>query len=122
MNVMGLSGEAQEQVIKLLAAVLHLGNIDFVEEGAYAKVRDAQFLEFPACVSRFGLNAPTADSFTFRAASCFAFAAREAHGPAAIRSGLAPRPCRRGVHANALLLRTCGRHILAGVTLMRTSC
>ena len=32
----------------MLCAALHLGNITFVESGAYAQVADPSFLEFPA--------------------------------------------------------------------------
>ena len=42
LNVMGVEGEEYNSVLKMIAAVLHLGNVEFVEEGAYAKVRDSR--------------------------------------------------------------------------------
>ena len=48
MTTMGLDESAKTTVLQIVAAVLHIGNIDFVEAGAYAGVRDASFLEFPA--------------------------------------------------------------------------
>ena len=48
LGVMGIEGEEYNTILKMIAAVLHIGNIDFVEEGAYAKVRDNSFLQYPA--------------------------------------------------------------------------
>ena len=48
MQTMEMTQEEQDAVIKLVAASLHLGNIQFVEEGAYSKVADPSFLDFPA--------------------------------------------------------------------------
>ncbi|EDQ91894.1 uncharacterized protein MONBRDRAFT_31331 [Monosiga brevicollis MX1] len=48
MRVMGLTDAQQWEVLKAVATVLHLGNIAFVENGNYAQVQDASFLEFPA--------------------------------------------------------------------------
>eukprot|EP00051_Salpingoeca_urceolata_P021427 m.336285 g.336285 ORF g.336285 m.336285 type:complete len:1061 (+) comp19795_c1_seq2:302-3484(+) len=48
MSVVGLGPDEQWQVLKVVAAVLHLGNVDFVEAGNYAQVRDQDFLQFPA--------------------------------------------------------------------------
>ena len=48
MGVMGIAGEEYNSVLKMIAAVLHIGNVDFVEEGNYAKVRDPSFLQYPA--------------------------------------------------------------------------
>eukprot|EP00054_Salpingoeca_dolichothecata_P025400 m.177618 g.177618 ORF g.177618 m.177618 type:complete len:1031 (-) comp25343_c1_seq7:140-3232(-) len=55
MDVMGISPEDQWEVLKIVAGVLHLGNIDFEESGNYAQVRDANFLEFPGYL--LGLDA-----------------------------------------------------------------
>ena len=35
-------------MLKIVAAILHLGNIRFAEAGNYAAVEDPNFLEFPA--------------------------------------------------------------------------
>jgi myosin I len=48
MGVMGIDGEDKDSTLRMVAAVMHIGNIDFVEEGAYAKVRDPSFLQYPA--------------------------------------------------------------------------
>ena len=42
MTVMGLSEDSQYNVLSIVAGVLHLGNIDFVEHANYASVRDPQ--------------------------------------------------------------------------------
>ena len=46
--MVGISDLEQSDFWRVLAAILHLGNIEFVESGNYACVRDAAFLEFPA--------------------------------------------------------------------------
>ncbi|KAK6642549.1 Unconventional myosin-Ie [Polyplax serrata] len=46
MTVMGLNSEAQKSVLRVTAAVLHLGNITFCENGNYAAVEDVQ--SYPA--------------------------------------------------------------------------
>ena len=38
MSVMGLSEDERFNVITLVAGILHLGNIQFVEDGNYAKI------------------------------------------------------------------------------------
>jgi len=48
MTVMKLSEETKQTVLELVACVLHLGNISFVEQGAYAAVADPNYLEYPA--------------------------------------------------------------------------
>lgn len=48
MGVMNITPEDQWEALKIVGAILHLGNIDFVEAGNYAAVRDPNFLEFPA--------------------------------------------------------------------------
>ena len=47
MSVMGINEDNQFNVLSLIAGVLHLGNIDFVEHGNYASVQD------PQCTSIF---------------------------------------------------------------------
>jgi len=42
MGVMGLSEDDQYNVLSIVAGVLHLGNIDFVEHGNYASIRDRE--------------------------------------------------------------------------------
>ncbi|CAH1796060.1 unnamed protein product [Owenia fusiformis] len=48
MKVIGISDEDQENAISIVAGILHLGNISFVEEGNYAAVANTEFLGFPA--------------------------------------------------------------------------
>ena len=48
MNVMGLSQDQQLDVLKLVASIMHIGNIAFIENGNYAQIADPQFLAFPA--------------------------------------------------------------------------
>ncbi|XP_067932052.1 unconventional myosin-Ie-like isoform X2 [Watersipora subatra] len=48
MNVMGMSSDVQESVVSLVAGILHIGNIGFVENGNYAAIRDAEYLSFPS--------------------------------------------------------------------------
>lgn len=40
MDVMGMSPEDKEMVLSLVAGILHLGNISFVEDGNYAQIAD----------------------------------------------------------------------------------
>lgn len=40
MQVIGIPEETQMEVLKLVAAVLHIGNISFVEKGNYAAIAD----------------------------------------------------------------------------------
>jgi len=46
MSVVGLSLDAQDTVLQIVAAILHLGNITFREEGNYAVVEseDCEFM------------------------------------------------------------------------------
>lgn len=46
MSVVGLSVDAQDTVLQIVAAILHLGNITFREEGNYAVVEseDCEFM------------------------------------------------------------------------------
>lgn len=38
MRVIGIPGDTQVQVLNIVAGILHLGNVSFVEAGNYAKV------------------------------------------------------------------------------------
>lgn len=38
MQVIGIPGDIQIQVLNIVAGILHLGNVSFVEAGNYAKV------------------------------------------------------------------------------------
>ena len=40
MEVIGIPEDVQLEVLKLVAAVLHIGNISFVENGNYAAIAD----------------------------------------------------------------------------------
>lgn len=42
MGVMGLQSNDEQEVLSLVSAVLHLGNITFKEKGNYADVADKQ--------------------------------------------------------------------------------
>ena len=42
MGVMGISEDHQYSILSIVAGVLHLGNINFVEHGNYATVQDPQ--------------------------------------------------------------------------------
>ena len=42
MAVMGISDENQMDILSLVAGVLHLGNVTFVEHGNYARVEDPE--------------------------------------------------------------------------------
>ncbi|XP_065909782.1 unconventional myosin-Ie-like [Dysidea avara] len=48
MNVMGLDSEGINDILTVVAGILHLGNISFVEQGNYAIPEDDGFLQFPA--------------------------------------------------------------------------
>uniref|UniRef100_A0A8C1IHP3 Osteoclast-stimulating factor 1 n=1 Tax=Cyprinus carpio TaxID=7962 RepID=A0A8C1IHP3_CYPCA len=54
MSVVGLSLEAQDTVLQIVAGILHLGNIAFREEGNYAVVESEDFLAFPSYL--LGIN------------------------------------------------------------------
>lgn len=38
MQVIGIPGDIQSQVLQIIAGILHLGNISFIEAGNYAQV------------------------------------------------------------------------------------
>jgi len=42
MSVMGLSEDDQYSVLSIVAGVLHLGNIEFIEHGNYASIDDQE--------------------------------------------------------------------------------
>ncbi|XP_071442826.1 unconventional myosin-Ie-like [Hetaerina americana] len=48
MTVMGITEYEQSCILKVVAGVLHLGNINFIEKGNYAEIADESCLEFPA--------------------------------------------------------------------------
>ncbi|CAI9730947.1 unconventional myosin-Ie-like isoform X1 [Octopus vulgaris] len=52
MDVMGISQKYKGNILTLTAAILHLGNISFYEEGNYALVTNNEFLDFPAHLLR----------------------------------------------------------------------
>ncbi|KAL5004495.1 hypothetical protein ScPMuIL_017951 [Solemya velum] len=54
MDVVGISPEIKEDVLSLVAGILHLGNISFVEDGNYAAIANNDFLQFPAYL--FGID------------------------------------------------------------------
>ncbi|XP_035228007.1 unconventional myosin-Ie-like [Stegodyphus dumicola] len=54
MTIMGMSEEDQMNVLQVVAGILHLGNVTFIEKGNYAVVEDDQFLAFPAYL--FGVD------------------------------------------------------------------
>nr|UEK51396.1 myosin IE [Parasacculina yatsui] len=48
MTVMGLSESQQSDVLQLVSAILHLGNIAFEERDNYARISSLDYLSFPA--------------------------------------------------------------------------
>lgn len=48
MQVIGLDDQTRSDVLTVVAGILHLGNINFVEQGNYAAIADPGFLDFPA--------------------------------------------------------------------------
>ncbi|XP_072038335.1 unconventional myosin-If-like isoform X2 [Amphiura filiformis] len=54
MSVIGISEDDQESVFWCVAGILHLGNIQFVEQGNYAVVQQEDFLDYPAFL--FGVD------------------------------------------------------------------
>uniref|UniRef100_A0A8C4X110 Myosin IF n=1 Tax=Eptatretus burgeri TaxID=7764 RepID=A0A8C4X110_EPTBU len=48
MDVIGISPEVKQTVLQIVSGILHLGNINFVENGNYAAVESEDFLSFPA--------------------------------------------------------------------------
>ncbi|XP_063220851.1 unconventional myosin-Ie-like [Bacillus rossius redtenbacheri] len=56
MSVMRMTEAEQGDVLKVVAGVLHLGNIDFVEKGNYAEVENDSFVEIPAYILEIDAN------------------------------------------------------------------
>ncbi|XP_057697069.1 unconventional myosin-If isoform X1 [Corythoichthys intestinalis] len=48
MQVIGIPGDVRTQVLQIIAGILHLGNITFVEAGNYGQVESMDLLAFPA--------------------------------------------------------------------------
>ncbi|KAK5972558.1 hypothetical protein GCK32_010784, partial [Trichostrongylus colubriformis] len=48
MKVVGISEELQLEILKIVSAILHIGNITFVEERNFAAIEGPDFLQFPA--------------------------------------------------------------------------
>jgi len=42
MSVIGLNESDQDNILRLVAAILHLGNVSFTEEKNFARVNDEQ--------------------------------------------------------------------------------
>ncbi|KAK2589113.1 hypothetical protein KPH14_001939 [Odynerus spinipes] len=57
LRVMGIQDTEVSDIFKLVSGILHVGNIDFVENGNYSQVADKRFLDFPAYL--FGISAET---------------------------------------------------------------
>ncbi|CAL8396174.1 unnamed protein product [Boreogadus saida] len=48
MQVIGISGAIQGQVLQIIGGILHMGNISFIEVGNYGQVESPDLLAFPA--------------------------------------------------------------------------
>ncbi|XP_066593037.1 unconventional myosin-Ie-like [Prorops nasuta] len=48
LDVMGIEEKEVNDIFRLVAGVLHVGNIQFAEHGNYSQIEDSQALEFPA--------------------------------------------------------------------------
>ncbi|XP_056270913.1 unconventional myosin-If isoform X2 [Pseudoliparis swirei] len=48
MQVIGIPADVQAQVLQIVAGILHLGNISFIEAGNYGQVESTDLLAFPA--------------------------------------------------------------------------
>uniref|UniRef100_A0A8B9K302 Osteoclast-stimulating factor 1 n=1 Tax=Astyanax mexicanus TaxID=7994 RepID=A0A8B9K302_ASTMX len=48
MQVIGIPGDCQTQGLQIVAGILHLGNISFIEAGNYSQVESTDLLAFPA--------------------------------------------------------------------------
>ncbi|XP_076007422.1 unconventional myosin-If [Genypterus blacodes] len=48
MQVIGIPGDVQAQVLQIIGGILHLGNISFIEAGNYGQVESTDLLAFPA--------------------------------------------------------------------------
>ncbi|XP_076066450.1 unconventional myosin-Ie-like isoform X2 [Oratosquilla oratoria] len=54
MSVMGMDKDRQMDILRIVAAILHMSNISFFEEGNNAVIADHSYLEFPAYL--LGIN------------------------------------------------------------------
>ncbi|XP_012539423.1 unconventional myosin-Ie [Monomorium pharaonis] len=54
LSVMGIKDVEMMDIFRLVAGILHLGNIQFAENGNYSQIANKQFLEFPAYL--FGIS------------------------------------------------------------------
>ncbi|CAL9696483.1 unnamed protein product [Knipowitschia caucasica] len=48
MHVIGITAQVRAQVLQIIAGILHLGNISFIEAGNYGQVESTDLLAFPA--------------------------------------------------------------------------
>uniref|UniRef100_A0A3P9KTX2 Osteoclast-stimulating factor 1 n=1 Tax=Oryzias latipes TaxID=8090 RepID=A0A3P9KTX2_ORYLA len=48
MQVIGIPADIQAQVLQIIAGILHLGNVSFIEAGNYGQVESTDLLAFPA--------------------------------------------------------------------------
>ncbi|XP_050729402.1 unconventional myosin-Ie-like isoform X2 [Eriocheir sinensis] len=48
MKVMGIEEDVQMDILRIIAAIMHMGNITFVEHGNAAQIQDPQYLAYPA--------------------------------------------------------------------------
>uniref|UniRef100_A0AAF5RTP5 Uncharacterized protein n=3 Tax=Wuchereria bancrofti TaxID=6293 RepID=A0AAF5RTP5_WUCBA len=48
MDIIGIETTKQMEILQLVAAIMHIGNITFVESNNFAAIADERFLEFPA--------------------------------------------------------------------------
>lgn len=48
MDVIGISTENRMEILQMVAAIMHIGNITFIEDKNYAAVADEKLLEYPA--------------------------------------------------------------------------
>ncbi|XP_021935115.1 unconventional myosin-Ie-like [Zootermopsis nevadensis] len=48
MNVMGLTDKEQSNILQVVAGILHLGNVMFMEKGNYSEIQDQDALAFPS--------------------------------------------------------------------------
>ncbi|RLU24466.1 hypothetical protein DMN91_002555, partial [Ooceraea biroi] len=48
LSVMGIKDAEVMNILRLVAGILHVGNIQFAESGNYSQIADKQLLEFPA--------------------------------------------------------------------------
>ena len=56
MSVMSMGDEIQYEVLSIVAGILHLGNITFMEQGNYAQVEDAECKFIYALIRPYQLN------------------------------------------------------------------